>query len=42
MDRKFIEQFRYFLKDSIRKKIDFAETDQNRGVAAPPIEKACP
>lgn len=42
MDRKFIEQFRYFLKDSIRKKIDFAETDQNRGVAAPPIEKAFP
>lgn len=42
MERKLIEQFRYFLKDSIRKKIDFAETDQNRGVAAPPIEKPYP
>ena len=42
MDRKLIEQFRYFLKDSIRKKIDFALTDQNRGVAPPPIEKPFP
>jgi len=42
MDRKLIEQFRFFLKDSIRKKIDFAETDQNRGVAVPPIEKPYP
>ena len=42
MDGKLIEQFRFFLKDSIRKKIDFAATDQNRGVAAPPIEKPYP
>jgi len=42
MDRKLIEQFRFFLKDTIRKKIDFAETDQNRGVAPPPIEKPYP
>jgi SagB-type dehydrogenase family enzyme len=33
------EQFRYFLKDSIRKRIDFSSTDQNRGVAPPPLEK---
>lgn len=39
MDRKLIDQFRFFLKDTIRKRIDFSETDQNRGVAAPPIEK---
>ncbi len=39
MDKKFIEQFRFFLKDSIRKKIDLSETDQNRGEPAPPIEK---
>jgi len=39
MDRKLIEQFRYFLKDSIRKQVDFSQTDQNRGVAPPPIEK---
>ncbi len=42
MDKKLIEQFRFFLKDTIRKRIDFSETDQNRGVAAPPIEKAYP
>lgn len=33
------EQFRYFLKDSIRKRVDFSQVDQNRGVAPPPIEK---
>ncbi len=31
--------FRLFLKDSIRKMIDFSKTDQNRGIAAPPVEK---
>jgi SagB-type dehydrogenase family enzyme len=34
-----IEQFRFFLKDTIRKGIDFSETDQNKGAAPPPIEK---
>jgi SagB-type dehydrogenase family enzyme len=34
-----LDQYRYFLKDSIRKTIDFSKTDQNRGVEAPPIEK---
>jgi SagB-type dehydrogenase family enzyme len=33
------EQYRYFLKDTIRKTIDFRNTDQNRGVPVPPIEK---
>ena len=28
-----------FLKDSIRQEIDFSRTDQNKGVAPPPIEK---
>lgn len=32
-------QFRYFLKDSIRQKIDFRLTDQSRGLPPPPIEK---
>jgi len=32
-------QYRYFLKDSIRKKVDFSQTDQNRGTDVPPIEK---
>jgi SagB-type dehydrogenase family enzyme len=39
MDRDSLKQFRYFLKDSIRKKVNFSETDQNRGIDVPPIEK---
>jgi SagB-type dehydrogenase family enzyme len=42
MDTKLVEQFRFFLKDSIRKRIDFSGTDQTRGVPAPPIEKPYP
>jgi SagB-type dehydrogenase family enzyme len=34
-----IERARYFLKDSVRKKIDFLQTDQHRGIAPPPVEK---
>ncbi len=34
--------YRYFLKDSIRKKIAFKYTDQNQGVPTPPIEKPYP
>ncbi|MBS3809921.1 MAG: SagB/ThcOx family dehydrogenase, partial [Desulfobacterales bacterium] len=33
---------KYFLKDSIRKSVDFSRTDQSRGVPPPPIEKPCP
>jgi SagB-type dehydrogenase family enzyme len=36
---KDIDLYRYFLKDSIRKTIDFRTTDQSMGVPAPPIEK---
>lgn len=40
MDREELtEHFRYFLKDSIRKRVDFSQADQNRGIAPPPIEK---
>ncbi len=39
MERDSLRQYRYFLKDSIRKKVDFSQTDQNRGVDVPPIEK---
>jgi SagB-type dehydrogenase family enzyme len=40
MDREeWTAQLRYFLKDSIRKRVDFSQSDQNRGVAPPPIEK---
>jgi SagB-type dehydrogenase family enzyme len=33
------EQYRYFLKDTIRQTIDFSLTDQRKGVIPPPIEK---
>jgi len=36
---ELIQHYRDFLKDSIRKKIDFSQTDQNRGITPPPIEK---
>ena len=42
MEKKLCTEFRNFLKDSIRKQIDFSKTDQNRGVQVPPIEKPCP
>ncbi|MFP4072369.1 MAG: SagB/ThcOx family dehydrogenase [Desulfovibrionales bacterium] len=37
-----LQQYRFFLKDSIRLSIDFSTTDQNRGLPAPPIEKPAP
>jgi SagB-type dehydrogenase family enzyme len=33
------EQYRYFLKDTIRKSIDFRTTDQHKGIQVPPVEK---
>ena len=33
------QQYRYFLKDTIRRSIDFSRTDQSRGIAPPPVEK---
>ncbi|MCU0599713.1 MAG: SagB/ThcOx family dehydrogenase [Desulfobacterales bacterium] len=42
MDKELFNQFRNFLKDSIRKRIDFSKTDQNRGVPVPPIETPYP
>ena len=39
MDEDLIEKYRYFLKDSIRKEIDFSQTWQNSGSDIPPIEK---
>ena len=35
------EKFRDFLKDSIRKTIDFSTTDQNKGIKPPQAEKPC-
>jgi SagB-type dehydrogenase family enzyme len=39
MNKEIISQYRAFLKDSIRKTIDFSQTDQNRGIWPPPVEK---
>ncbi|MEN8263983.1 MAG: SagB/ThcOx family dehydrogenase [Nitrospirota bacterium] len=39
MDKKMIEQYRYFLKDSVRLTIDFYQTDQSRGIKVPLVEK---
>jgi SagB-type dehydrogenase family enzyme len=39
MKNPLIKQYRFFLKDTIRKQIDFSKTDQNRGIDPPPIEK---
>jgi len=42
MEKEKLKKYRNFLKDSIRKKIDFRFTDQNQRILAPPIEKSCP
>jgi SagB-type dehydrogenase family enzyme len=42
MSNKRFERNRFFLKDSIRKQIDFSDTDQNRFLPAPPLQKPCP
>jgi SagB-type dehydrogenase family enzyme len=39
MNKKALEQYRYFLKDSVRLTIDFSQTDQHEGKAPPPIQK---
>ncbi|MBN1614023.1 MAG: SagB/ThcOx family dehydrogenase [Deltaproteobacteria bacterium] len=39
MNRDRLNQYRFFLKDSIRKVIDFSQTDQNRGLPPPPVQK---
>jgi len=39
MEDDLIKQHREFLKDTLRKDYDFSQTDQHRGVPAPPVEK---
>lgn len=41
-EKDLLRQFRYFLKDSVRKRVDFSQTDQNKGIDPPPIEKPYP
>ena len=42
MNRQALQQAREFLKDTIRQRVDFAGTDQNRNVPPPPVQKPCP
>lgn len=39
MTRLSREDGRFFLKDTVRKAVNFAATDQSQGIAPPPIEK---
>jgi SagB-type dehydrogenase family enzyme len=39
MDKENIDRYRDFLKDSLRLQIDFHLTDQNQGIAPPPVQK---
>jgi SagB-type dehydrogenase family enzyme len=42
MDELSKDRFRFFLKDTVRQMVDFGNTDQNKGIAAPPLEKPIP
>jgi SagB-type dehydrogenase family enzyme len=42
MDQSSRDRFRYFLKDAVRQVVDFSNTDQNRRIAPPPLEKPTP
>lgn len=42
MDQELIRKYRSFLRDTLRKKIDFSKADQQRGVAPPALEKPFP
>jgi SagB-type dehydrogenase family enzyme len=42
MDQTSMDKFRFFLKDAVRQMVDFSNTDQNKGIASPPIEKPFP
>lgn len=41
MPSKKFESNRFFLKDTIRKQIDFSQTSQSLGLPAPPVQKPC-
>lgn len=42
MSVKKYDPHRFFLKDTIRKQIDFSQTEQAQGRPAPPLQKPCP
>jgi hypothetical protein len=37
---KQLEAAREFLRDNVRQRVDFSQTDQSRHIPPPPIEKA--
>lgn len=39
MANREISRYRAFLKDNLRLQIDFSQTDQNRGIEPPPLQK---
>jgi len=39
MKQSLLEQGRFFLKDTVRKAVDFSATDQSREIDPPPLEK---
>jgi SagB-type dehydrogenase family enzyme len=41
-DREEVPSGREFLKDNVRRKVNWAATDQHRGVPPPPVSKSCP
>jgi SagB-type dehydrogenase family enzyme len=42
MDQSVRDRFRFFLKDTVRQVVDFSNTDQNKGIACPALEKTIP
>ncbi len=42
MSQPSMDQYRGFLKDTVRLSVDFSQTDQSRGVPPPPVEKPFP
>jgi SagB-type dehydrogenase family enzyme len=42
MDANPLDTARDFLKDNVRRQVDFSRTDQNLGVPAPPLQKPYP
>jgi len=42
MSEESFEENRFFLKDNVRKTVDFSRTGQSRGLPPPPLQKPCP
>lgn len=42
MDESRLDMHRYFLKDLIRREVDFSRTGQSRHLPPPPLQKPCP